>query len=46
MQKAIQAVKNNTLGLNKAAKQNSVPKATLQRHIHGTNKRAHEGKKS
>jgi len=46
MQKAIEAVKDNTLGLNKAAKFFCVPKATLQRHVHGTNKRAREGMKS
>lgn len=45
MKSAIEAVRQSRMGLNKAAKHFSVPKATLQRHVKGLNKRSQEGKK-
>ena len=45
MKSAIKAVRQNQLGLNQAAKHFVVPKATLQRHVKGLNKRSQEGKK-
>ena len=37
MERALQAVRNGDMGLNAAAKQYSVPKATLKRHLDGKN---------
>ena len=45
MKSAIEAVRQNQFGLNQAAKHFVVPKATLQRHVKGLNKRSQEGKK-
>lgn len=46
MKQAISAVRAGRFGLNKAAKHFNVPKATLRRHLHGSNVRAKEGLKT
>ena len=46
MKQAISAVKSERLGLNKAAEHFNVPKATLIRHLHGSNKFARDGLKT
>ena len=43
MKNAVAAVRQNHTGLNKAAKDFGVPKATLQRHVKGLNKRSKDG---
>ena len=45
MKSAIEAVRQTQMGLNQAAKYFVVPKATLQRHVKGLNKRSREGEK-
>jgi len=45
MKSAVDAVRQNQMDLNQAAKQFSVPKATLQRHVKRLNKRSQDGKK-
>lgn len=45
MERALAALRNGDLGLNAAAKQYSVPKATLKRHLDGKNCFAVEGTK-
>jgi len=45
MKSAVDAVRQNQMGLNQAAKQFSVPKAILQRHVERLNKRSQDGKK-
>jgi len=48
MKSAVDAVRQNQMGLNQAAKQFSVPKAILQRHVTHVkrlNKRSQDGKK-
>ena len=45
MKSAIEAVRQTQMGLNQAAKYFVVPKATLQRHVKGVNKRSREGEK-
>jgi hypothetical protein len=45
MKKAINAVRTNQMGLNKAARAYHVPKATLLRHVKHTNVRAHDSEK-
>ena len=43
MQKAIDSVKNNEMGLNRAAREFGVPKGTLFRHLHNHNKVVRDG---
>lgn len=45
MEAAMAAVRGRTWGLNKAAKEHNVPKATLKRHLDNANKFAVAGKK-
>ena len=45
MQAALVAVKGGTFGLNRAAKNYNVPKATLKRHLDKVNKYAKDGEK-
>lgn len=44
MKSALEAVRQTTMGLNEAARNFNVPKATLQRHLKGFNKRSKDGK--
>ena len=45
MERALSALKNGDIGLNAAARTYSVPKATLKRHLDGSNTYAVDGKK-
>ena len=46
MGEAVSAVRLKKMGFNAAVKQFGVPRATLKRHIDGTNRYAKDGKKS